>query len=283
MSIKASSWIWDNSKQHGARLLLLLAIADNANDQGTNSFPSVKTLAQRCRVDDRRVRRMMKDLIEVNELRVITEAGRKGRCGSTNLYELPQYRIAHGFEENTPGTNTPGPQATGGTYTSPGGVHIPPVGGVHIPAEPSLEPSFNLKEEINPSDLCSEPENLAREPDEPPEVEPTQTNPETTPDPVVFIMPLTKRDGEFHVTASMVKEWQDTFPGVDVMAELKKARIWCVDRPRRMKTRSGVRAYISGWMDRTQNGMYRRWNGNDPPPSGGNNGRSRKDPFASGL
>jgi hypothetical protein len=46
MSIHIMTQVWERSQHKGRALLLILAIADNANDQGL-AYPSAKTLAKK--------------------------------------------------------------------------------------------------------------------------------------------------------------------------------------------------------------------------------------------
>jgi hypothetical protein len=55
MSIKIMSWVWDNSPYEGKALLIHLAMADFANDEGL-LWPSQATLAKKSRSTDRHVR-----------------------------------------------------------------------------------------------------------------------------------------------------------------------------------------------------------------------------------
>lgn len=93
-SRKVTTWVFDNSKQKGAKRLLILAIAQWANEDGINNSLSVSNLAQLCCIDERRARRLLKELAESGELRIIPCSG------ATNHYELTQYRIDSGI---TPG------------------------------------------------------------------------------------------------------------------------------------------------------------------------------------
>lgn len=70
------SWVWDHSGAAGGELLLLLAIADHASDDGTNAYPSVGTLARKCRVHTRTVQRQLRNLQELGAI-TITEHGGK--------------------------------------------------------------------------------------------------------------------------------------------------------------------------------------------------------------
>ena len=65
-------------------------------------------------------------------------------------------------------------------------------------------------------------------------------------------MPLV--DGsEFDIREQDIAEWQDAFPNVDVVQQLKAMRLWCKDNPERKKTRKGVRRFITTWLDKEQN------------------------------
>ncbi len=68
------SAVWDQSTQSGNSLLLLLALADYANDSGV-CWPSVETLANKARVSDRTVQRMIQKLIADNELEIVEQGG----------------------------------------------------------------------------------------------------------------------------------------------------------------------------------------------------------------
>lgn len=56
-------------------------------------------------------------------------------------------------------------------------------------------------------------------------------------------------------TLSKVKldEYIASYPGLDVLAELRKARQWCRDRARQRKTAGGMSAFLTGWLNRAQN------------------------------
>ncbi|MDH4316886.1 MAG: hypothetical protein OEV64_00720 [Desulfobulbaceae bacterium] len=78
------------------------------------------------------------------------------------------------------------------------------------------------------------------------EYKPEEVSPEIT------RIPLINRDGEFIVRQSDIDQWADTFPGVDVVAALKRYRQWNVDNPKKRKTMSGIRKHITGWLGREQ-------------------------------
>jgi hypothetical protein len=83
MSIKVASFVWEHSAQKGAALLLLLALADHANDDGI-CWPSIKRLAERARVTERHAKRIVNTLVESGEVEIEQGGGR----GRTTTYRV---------------------------------------------------------------------------------------------------------------------------------------------------------------------------------------------------
>lgn len=81
MSIRKMNDVWKLSEQSGGKLLLLLAIADFANDAGM-AYPGIDTLAEKTRQSRRTVQRQISDLEEEGELAVEPGTGRS----NTNTY-----------------------------------------------------------------------------------------------------------------------------------------------------------------------------------------------------
>jgi hypothetical protein len=67
MSIACMTRIWDQSEKKGSELLLLLAIADYADDNGF-AWPGIETLAKKTRLSGRHVTRLISQLAETEEL-----------------------------------------------------------------------------------------------------------------------------------------------------------------------------------------------------------------------
>lgn len=78
------TWVWNHSPVGGNDLLTLLAIADNAADDGTNAWPSLATLARKTRLEDRSVRRIIRRLEQGQHVLVDVGAGPRG----TNRYTV---------------------------------------------------------------------------------------------------------------------------------------------------------------------------------------------------
>ncbi|MDQ3831906.1 MAG: helix-turn-helix domain-containing protein [Candidatus Tectomicrobia bacterium] len=77
MSIAIMTHVWQRSQHKGSELLLLLAIADNANDQGI-AYPSVRTLAKKTRLSRRNVQYLINKVEQSGELRVSVGTGPHG-------------------------------------------------------------------------------------------------------------------------------------------------------------------------------------------------------------
>lgn len=79
------SAVIDNSRQKGSALLLLLMIANHAHADGTNSFPSIETLAKECRMSVRQIIRLVATLERSGELQVERSAGRTAHRYSLSI------------------------------------------------------------------------------------------------------------------------------------------------------------------------------------------------------
>lgn len=69
------AWVFEQSLSEGTDRLVLLAIADQARRDGTNAYPSIRSLAEMANVSVRTVQRSIRSLIELGELRVEHNAG----------------------------------------------------------------------------------------------------------------------------------------------------------------------------------------------------------------
>jgi hypothetical protein len=70
MSLRATLWVFDEAptSKH-SELLVLLCLADHANDDGTGCWPSVRTLARRSRSSERTVQYTLRSLEEKGLIR----------------------------------------------------------------------------------------------------------------------------------------------------------------------------------------------------------------------
>lgn len=84
MSIKVMTLVWSKSRNRRTALLLLLAIADHAHDDGKGAHPGIPLLAKKTRQTERNVQLLLKSLEDSKELKILEGAGPHG-C---NAYEI---------------------------------------------------------------------------------------------------------------------------------------------------------------------------------------------------
>lgn len=77
------SWVWEFSEAVGNDRLVLLAIADRANDDGADAWPNQEELSSKTRLSRRTVQRCILSLEQLGELVVSREVG------NTNRYTIP--------------------------------------------------------------------------------------------------------------------------------------------------------------------------------------------------
>lgn len=119
MSIRVMTHVWDHSKASEGALLVLLAIADHAHDDGAGAWPSLETLGKKARMSERGVRYALRKLQDAGELVVEYKAGPKGSnrykvvltdpaniAGGTTVPGAPEGDPEPSFQE--PGTGLPG-------------------------------------------------------------------------------------------------------------------------------------------------------------------------------
>lgn len=83
MSVYVFSKVWRISKQKGNPFLLLLALADIADETG-RAGASIEFLARKLRISERQVYRLISRLAADGELKVQKGGGR----GKTNIYRV---------------------------------------------------------------------------------------------------------------------------------------------------------------------------------------------------
>lgn len=128
--------VWELSQHGGTDLLMLLAIADFADDHG-NAYPSVTTLAEKCRMKQRNAQVILGTLRSSGELEVRPNEGPRG----TNLYRVT---LASGGVQHSAPLQSSAPLHS----SAPGGAKECAKGVQHSAPEPSLnhhEPPVRAK------------------------------------------------------------------------------------------------------------------------------------------
>lgn len=86
---------------------------------------------------------------------------------------------------------------------------------------------------------------------------------------------------EYAITQEDVDRWTELYPAVDIMQELRKMKGWCMDNPKKRKTRNGIKRFVGSWLSKTQD------KGGTPgyvqPYNQGFAGSSKVEQFAAGA
>lgn len=131
MSIKVMTSVWEHSRQSAGSLLVLLAMADYADDVGY-CWPSVAMLATKARLSERQVQYVLRALVETLEIRMV-EAG--GGRWKRNHYQV--------LVRN--GAKTAPLSETVQLATGNGAIHdtktVQPTAPLSVIGDPSVEPS----------------------------------------------------------------------------------------------------------------------------------------------
>lgn len=99
MSIKVTNWAWARSESRNGARLVLLALADRADDDGF-AWPSIEDLCERTKLSERAVQKAITNLVELGELKVESGGGRRVR----NRYTIiPKPRTSDGVTGEYPG------------------------------------------------------------------------------------------------------------------------------------------------------------------------------------
>ncbi len=61
-----------------------------------------------------------------------------------------------------------------------------------------------------------------------------------------------KSGQNWNLAQEKIDEYKNTYTGIDVEAELRKAGQWLLDNPSRRKTAKGMHRFLSGWLSRTK-------------------------------
>lgn len=68
-------------------------------------------------------------------------------------------------------------------------------------------------------------------------------------------LPLVKGSGNYDVTFNYLNSLRELFPALDVEQEFRSMAAWLDSHPRNRKTPRGIKRFITGWLERSQNSM----------------------------
>ncbi len=237
MSVKVMSYVWDITTFKGSDKLVMLCLADHADDAGL-CWPSIETISRKSGVSPTTVKSTLKKLeaggwvVKKNQFKK-ADTGRLVR--SSNQYQLPvlllkkkadeqtdfeqsnfvRSKVEHSKFEQTKQDEGVGQISTGGRSKS----------GYKPSIDPPIEPS---EKDLAPS--------------EPLDAEPA-----------LFEIPLSCKGQTLGVTLSDIKEYSDAYPAVDVRLHLKRMILWCKNNPQKRKaTQKGAKRFIQNWLAKEQ-------------------------------
>ena len=117
--------------------------------------------------------------------------------------------------------------------------------GDNVPPIPDIIP--DNKPDIEPDSISSGTEEPAPEAEifAPPSVD--TINQESP----VITLQLNTGD-EYPIQQGDIDLWQELYPAVDILQELRKMKGWLLSHPKKRKTRRGVKAFVTGWLAKEQ-------------------------------
>ncbi|WP_105901411.1 helix-turn-helix domain-containing protein [Vibrio gangliei] len=243
MSVRVMSYVWDIPLFKGSDKLVMLCLADHADDKGI-CWPSIDTIARKSGVSPTTVKTTLKKLeaggwlFKKNQFKK-ADTGRLVR--SNNQYQLPvmllkkkadeqtdfeqsnfvRSKVEHSKLEQTKQHGGVGQISTGGRSES----------GYKPSIDPPIEPS---SKDLVPSQL-----------------ETAKAN-----EPVLFSIPLKGKTKVHEVTQSDLFELRELYPAVDIAQQLRNMIGWSKANPTRQKTASGIKRFMHQWLSKEQDKGY---------------------------
>ena len=138
MSIRLMSEVWRTNLPTTEKMVLLV-IADHANDEGTQSYPSQATIAQKASISVRTVQRRVNTLVSEGYIRMFKHSGGSADCREDRRPHLYQINVGKLRGDIVTGRQD---DANGATMTTITGRQSRPK---NHPLEPSKEPSAFLR------------------------------------------------------------------------------------------------------------------------------------------
>ena len=132
MSIRLMSEVWRANLPTTEKMVLLI-IADHANDEGTQSYPSQATIAEKASISIRTVQRAVNTLVIEGYIRMFKHSGGSANCRDDRRPHLYQINIGKLRGDTMTGRQD---DANGATLTTSTGRHSRPK---NHPLEPSIE------------------------------------------------------------------------------------------------------------------------------------------------
>lgn len=120
----------------------------------------------------------------------------------------------------------------------------------HVRADVPYSSSLSDSLSGSPTPICSEPPKAAAS------------------EPAALVFDCVGEPKTWDLTETKLAEYRETFPGIDALAECRKALQWTRDNPTKRKTAKGMTRFLGSWLARAQDrlGPTRREAANPPAP-----------------
>ena len=107
----------------------------------------------------------------------------------------------------------------------------------NVRQEKEIEKEIETEREINNNIYIAQSDKITHEP--------------TPIEPSVITITLNDKS-EYPIYQSMIDEWNELYPNVDVLQELRKMKGWSNANPAKRKTKKGIQRFINAWLAREQ-------------------------------
>ena len=207
--------VWKGGPSDRSQRLLLLALADSANDEGF-CWPGTALLAGKASMSVRTALRALKSLENDGWIRINRKAHHcKGNTYEVNLDKLGDKKSHDKLSRDKTGKSQVTKRAESGDKTG-------------NPPDPLI--GRTVKNRKEPSGLFAQSSNELI---------------------AVGVFPLPLKDGsEYQLPQRLFDEYVKTHPQLDVAQQIAYMRSWLLSNPTNRKSRSGITKFIGRWLNR---------------------------------
>ena len=224
--------VWEHYRVGGSKKLIMLALADWADDDGGRIYPSVPSIAIKVGdISPRHVRRLLGELVSEGYLEVVRRGGDGGPKDTTDYRMVAeQLVVGEGF---TPDTQTPDTSVT-----------------------PDIEDTLPRTSETLTPDIAVSANPLGTVKENRHPFAPTRRKRRSEPEPAKVwgkgSIRLCVESWQWQgITDEDRRLWAEAYPAVDLDRQLAAAAVWCRDNPAKGR-KSQYGRFLGAWLSRSQ-------------------------------
>jgi hypothetical protein len=243
MSVRIMSEVFTRYPSGGGEMLLALALADHASDDGSRVWPSIPSLAVKTRQSERAVQLQLRKMESCGWL--IKVSSKKIGRGQT-----VEYRISEGWIKGENISPFVGDAETKRVKTeTQKGENISPFVGDAETKRVKTETQKGEKSDIVYKEESSkEPPVVFTNVNTPPRVSTQIQKPETST--IEFDV---EQKSFTNIGDEQMAQWEDAYRGLDIDAELTRAESWYIANPRKRKRNH--QRFLVNWLARAHDRM----------------------------